>query len=233
MTRSCAMLLLAGSCACAHPALQTYVIIDASRGNEGGSIEIRVIHDVPAYALNSTSAEVLDWQMYELLEGPDDAIAAALTDARERFESGFWLLADGDRIDFQLVHAPALEHVQQWKLDNPSWRLPIAMPFVLEARIPDGTAELCVRSPHILDEVFVVFKLPDAEEQYLTVPVAEVSAGMDVSTVSQPLMPVATQSPASSAPPSAAPTIWLALVAVALVAAGAVLWARARRSPGV
>lgn len=233
MTRCFVMAVLAGSCAYAHPTLQTYVIIDASRGGDGGLIEIRVIHDMPAYALNSTSAEVLDWQMYELLEGPDEAIAAALIDARERFESGFWLFADGDRLDYQLVRAPALKDVQQWKLDNPSWRLPIAMPFVLKARIPDRTAELCVRAPHVLDETFVVFKRPGVEEQYMTVPIAEISAGLDVSTVSQPLIPVATPSLSPGEPASPTPTIWLAFLAVAAIAAGTALWARARRSPGV
>jgi len=224
------MTVLAGSYAFAHPALQTYVIIDASRDDGGGSVEVRVIHDVPAYALNSTSAEVLDWQMYELLDGPDEALRAALMDARERFESGFWLLADGGRLDYQLVHAPAIEHVQQWKVENPSWRLPMAMPFVLEARIPEGTAELSVRAPHILDEVFVVFKRPGAEEQYMSIPVAEVSAGLDVSTVSQPMITVATPSPPVEAPATA---IWIGSIAVVVVVMAVFLRLRAPRSSGV
>jgi hypothetical protein len=228
MTRAWAIVLLFASGALAHPTLQTYVVIDASRDEDGGFVEILVTHDVPAYALNSTSAEVLDWQMYELLEGPDEVLDAALTDARERFESGFWLLADGERIEYQLVRAPDLQAVQAWKADNPTWRLPLAMQFVLKARLPEGASELAVRAPHVLDEVFVVFKNPGAEERYLTAGVAEVSAGLDVSTVSEPVIPVAAPALEEPAPPSRGG--WLGGLGVAAVAlaGGAFWWARAK-----
>lgn len=234
MRRAWAIVLLAASGVLAHPTLQTYVIIDASRDESGGVVEVRVTHDVPAYALNSTSAEVLDWQMYELLEGPDEVLQAALIDAKERFESGFWLLADGERIEYHLVHAPALEDVQEWKDNNPTWRLPLAMQFVLRARLPEGASELAIRAPHVLDEPFIVFKRPEAEEQYHTAGVAEVSAGLDVSVLSQPVVPVAAPAPSieEPTPPSRGGFLGgllggLALVGVAL-AAGGFWWARAR-----
>ncbi|MFI4917858.1 MAG: hypothetical protein ACIAS6_15295, partial [Phycisphaerales bacterium JB060] len=169
----CMLVVLLAARAIAHPTLATMAIIDVTRDDAGGVVEVRVLHDVLAYALNDTSAAVLDYQMYELLEAPRETLEAALTDARERFEGGFWVLADGQRVACELVRGPTIESVDAWREENPTLRLPMAMEFVLRARLPRGAGELAVRGPHVLDEVLVVVRRPGEEEAYLTAPVAQ------------------------------------------------------------
>ena len=190
-----ALSLLLAWRALAHPTLATMAFVEVSRDAGGGVVEVRVLHDVLAYALNDTSAAVLDWQMYELLEGPPEALEAALLDSRERFEGGFWLLADGERLECELVERPTLASVDRWRTENPEQRLPMAMHFVLRARLPEGVSELAVRGPHVLDEVLLVVRRPGEEEAYLTAGVAEVCEPFDVSMATVPVEPVVASEP--------------------------------------
>lgn len=178
--------LLFVGCAWAHPTVPTVAEVRVSQGEHGGVVEVIVTHDALAYALNDTSARVMDWQMYELLEGPADTLAAALLDGRERFAAGFELVADGRPATFELVEAPTLEAVEAWKAENPSLRLPVTMDFVLRAELPPGAMGLSIRAPHVLDGVFLVMHRPGTEAVYLPLRVAEVSPRIDVSIVGVP-----------------------------------------------
>lgn len=187
MIRACiAIALLVAGCVDAHPTVPTVAEVRVSQGEHGGVVEVIVTHDALAYALNDTSARVMDWQMYELLEGPADTLAAALRDGRERFAAGFELIADGRRIPFDIVEAPTLGAVETWKTENPSLRLPVTMEFVLRAGLPTGATALSMRAPHVLDGVFLVVHRPGTEAVYLPLGVAEVSPAVDVSMVGVP-----------------------------------------------
>lgn len=235
MRRFALLLTLLLACrAPAHPTLATMAFVEVSRDERGGVVEVRVLHDVLAYALNDTSAAVLDWQMYELLEGPPEALGAALLDARERFEGAFWVMVDGQRVECELVECPTLDSVDQWRAENPQLRLPMAMHFVLRARLPDGAGELAVRGPHVLDEVLLVVRRPGEEEAYLKAGVAEVSEAFDVSMATGPVLPVA-HAPAPADERDGAGWLMgiLGLSAVAVLACSlAGLWrVRARSEP--
>lgn len=176
-------LIIAAECAVAHPTVPTVAEVRVSRSERGGLVEIIVTHDALAYALNDTSARVMDWQMYELLEGPSVALAAALRDGRERFAAGFELIADGRRVPFELTESPTLEAVEAWKAENPSLRLPLTMEFVLNAELPADAVELSIRAPHVFDGVFLIVHRPGTEAVYLPLGVAELSPPIDVSIV--------------------------------------------------
>ncbi|NRA57642.1 MAG: hypothetical protein HRU13_05945 [Phycisphaerales bacterium] len=188
MARLCiAIALLFASTVLAHPTLKTMVFVEVSRDDAGGVVEVRVLHDVLAYVLNDTSAAVLDWQMYELLEATPQDFDLSLQYSRERFEGGFWILADGERLDCELVQSPTPESVDQWRLKNPQLRLPIAMYFTLRARLPQGTQELAVRGPYVMDEMMLVVRRPGQEETYLNAAAAEPSEPFNVSMATTPI----------------------------------------------
>lgn len=195
MLRVFTLVLLLACPTLAHPTLRTMVFIEVSRDEAGGVVEVRVLHDVLAYALNDTSATVLDWQMYELLEASPEAFASALQDSRERFEGGFWVLADGERLDFELVECPTPESVDQWRLENPQLRLPIAMYFTLRARLPQDATELAVRGPYVMDEMMLVVRRPCEEETYLTAEAAEPSESFGIAMATEPVLLQVTAKP--------------------------------------
>lgn len=208
MIRLCiAIVLLASHCVRAHPTVPTVAVVRVSQAEHGGVVEVIITHDALAYALNDTSARVMDWQMYELLEGPADVLAAALQDGRERFSTGFDLIADGERVPFELVGAPTLEAVEAWKEENPSLRLPVTMDFVFRAKLPADAVGLSIRAPHVLDEVFLVAHRPGTEALYLPLGVAELSPAIDVSMVGMPGFEPDEDPPAAEPIPPAAPSV--------------------------
>src|SRR5206468_3160605 len=75
-----------------HPPVATAALVKVG---DDGQVLITVIHDSLAFALNDTSARIGDREMYALLNGPEQDLAAAFADARQRFASGFHLSADG------------------------------------------------------------------------------------------------------------------------------------------
>src|SRR5207253_1959525 len=96
-------------------------------------VEITLTHDALAFALNDTSARVSDPQMYELLDAPEADLAASLQDGKERFASGFRLIADGSELAFEITQWPSLEAVRRWKTENPNRQLPCKLDFVVRA----------------------------------------------------------------------------------------------------
>lgn len=170
MIRSClAILLCLAARVLAHPTMATVVAVEVEHAPAGGTIEVRVVHDALAYALNETSARVMDWQMHELLEGPPRALEAALLDGRERFASGFEVFLDGRALRLHLVDSPTIDSVEQWAAENPSLRLPMAMEFVLRGTLPPAAGDASIRAPLVLDEILLAVHRPGLEVLHATV----------------------------------------------------------------
>ncbi|MBK7405081.1 MAG: HupE/UreJ family protein [Phycisphaerales bacterium] len=196
-----ALMLLAHTAAAAvHPALGTVATIKITPGPDGATVELIVTHDALAYALNDTSVRITDPQMYALLDGPREDLASALQDGRERFQSGFKLLADGQPLELELIQSPSLELIDQWKLDNPTERLPCKLEFIAQAKLPQGAATIAIRAPAVFDQVILGVTRPGFETTFMPLEPAETSPEFDVSALTGP-----TPTPASDGG-DAAPT---------------------------
>lgn len=162
-----AAVLLFASVADAHPALGTVASVTVTGTDAPRTVEVVVTLDALAYALNDTSTRVTDPQMYALLDGPRDELADALRDARERFRSGFAVLADGEPLPLTLIESPSLESVDRWSADTPAHRLPLKADYIAHATLPDRCATISVRAPAVLDRVLLAVSIPDQETAYL------------------------------------------------------------------
>jgi hypothetical protein len=172
--------LFAAAVARAHPALGTVVSVHVVQTPDGPMVEAVVMHDALAYALNDTSARVSDPQMRGLVEGPREELAAALQDGRERFASGFWIVADGERLAIELVVTPTVEHVDRWRLDSPAMPLPCKGEFVARARLPRDARGIRVRAPVVFDGIILSVSVPGHEVVFLPVAAGEESPTFDV-----------------------------------------------------
>ncbi len=167
----------------AHPALATVASAEIVRTEGDARIEVYVSHDALAYALNDTSVRVSDAQMYALLDGPRDELAAALQDGRERFVSGFRIEADGRRLELVLVGSPDLDGIDRWRLEVPSERLPLKLAFEAVASIPEGARLLTVRAPAVLGEMILGVSRTGVEPIYIPLGPGETSPGLDLSMI--------------------------------------------------
>lgn len=172
--------LVAAAVARAHPALGTVVSVHVVQTPEGPMLEAVVMHDALAYALNDTSARVSDPQMRGLVEGPREELVAALQDGRERFASGFWIIADGERLAIELAVTPTVEHVDQWRLDSPAMPLPCKGEFVAWARLPREARGIRIRAPEVFDRIILSVSVPGHDVVFMPVAAGEESPTFDV-----------------------------------------------------
>ena len=186
MFAAIAAVMLAAAMACAHPALGTVVSVHVVQTPDGPMVEAVVLHDALAYALNDTSTRVSDPQMRGLLEGPREDLEAAFQDGRERFASGFWILADEQRLAIELVVTPTVEHIDRWRHDSPAMPLPCKAEFVARAKLPTGAKSLCVRAPEVFDGIILSVSVPGHEVVFLPVAAGEVSPAFDVRIAGSP-----------------------------------------------
>lgn len=186
MFAAIAAVMLAAAMACAHPALGTVVSVHVVQTPDGPMVEAVVLHDALAYALNDTSARVSDPQMRGLLEGPREDLEAAFQDGRERFATGFWILADEQRLAIELVVTPTVEHVDRWRHDSPAMPLPCKAEFVARAKLPAGAKSLRVRAPEVFDGIILSVSVPGHEVVFLPVAAGEVSSAFDVRIAEAP-----------------------------------------------
>ncbi len=135
--------------ALAHPPLSAIALVKVTDHH----LELTLIHDSLAFALNDTSLAIGDEAMYAILHGPDDDLAAAYEDGRERFARQLQLTADRNQPLSKLTDFPTLEKARQWQVDNPRERLPIKLDFVLSADLPPGTRTVTFTFPTILSEI--------------------------------------------------------------------------------
>jgi hypothetical protein len=166
--------------AAAHPPMAAVAYVKLE---PGGRMTVTVVHDSLAFALNDTSLAIGDEAMYAILHGPDDDLAAAFQDGRERFQSQLAIAADGAALPFTLAQSPTLEKARQWQLDNPAERLPVRIDFVITADLPAQTRAVRFTFPKILDQVVLSVDRPGREPLMLPIPPGEQSPAFDVSMV--------------------------------------------------
>lgn len=196
--------LCAAAAACAHPVLNTVAIVHI---NPDGAVSIRVIHDGLAYALNDTSAQVADAQMFELLNGPEDQLAAAFEDGLARFSSGFQFTVDGIPLQRTVIESPSLDGVRRWEIENPTRRLPCKLAFEVHAVIPRGTHMISLRFPMVFGDVLLSVDRPGHEPIYLPITPAEQVPPMQV-VIGEPDAAADAHPPAAADPIGSLATAW-------------------------
>src|SRR4030095_336790 len=102
--------------------------------------------------LNDTSLRIGDQEMYALLEGPEQELAAAFADGRERFIAGFHLTAAERDVPFEILQAPDLASMHQWKAEHSGRTLPCKLEFVIRAHVPTGATGISLQFPDILSD---------------------------------------------------------------------------------
>ncbi len=165
----------ASATAAVHPVVGTVASITVVEGPDGRYVEVIVTHDALAYALNDTSTRITDPQMYALLDGPIEDLAATLQDGRERFQSGFKVFADGVSLPLEIVQSPTVESIEQWKFDKPGARLPVILEFIARAQLPANCASIAVQAPAVFDEVVLGVTRPGRESTFMPLAPAELS----------------------------------------------------------
>ncbi len=184
-----AALLAAAAAAWGHPAVSAVAIVKVTPDRR---VEVTLVHDGLAYALNDTPARISDPQMYSLLDGPAQDLAEALADGRDRFASGFRLAADGTPLAVELVRAPDLEAVRRWKAENPARQLPCKLEFVVRATLPAGASVISLKFPAVLGEVILSVDRPGVEPVYLPLAPGETAPEIDVRMAGGTTNPVGT-----------------------------------------
>lgn len=172
----------------AHPALSTVVTADVRVEGHAAVVDVYITHDALAYALNDTSLRVTDPQMYALLDGPREELAATLQDGRERFQNAFKVFADDRPIDIELLASPDLESVDRWRADNPSEQLPLKLSFEVRAILPEGVSTLSLRAPPVMGDLVMGLSRPGVEPVYMPLSAGQRSPEFDVSML-WPLAP--------------------------------------------
>jgi len=186
--------LTGGALAARHPA---NIAVARSRVTPDGKIEFEMQFDVLAFVLSETPTTVLDPPMNALLDGPPDALAARLAEAKKRFEEGFQISADQesgkiDRFDF-----PTMVDIRQWLKDGATPRLPVMLHLNITAHLPEGAKRISYYFPEVLGTVVLTTEFPYHEpiseavepsnfSQTLTIPSAEEIATAKRSMTSRP-----------------------------------------------
>jgi hypothetical protein len=188
----------------------------------GGNVEITIVHDALAYALNDTSGNIDDETMREFLSSTHDEVVRVCDDARARIVVGTRLEAMGVVVDGRrdqsvtvrpsVVHMLSPESLEAWKRENPEMRLPCKLDAVLQAKLPAGATSMTIAFPKVLGEIVMMVDRPGLEALDLPLRAGEESEAIDVSMVwqrsSQPSE--ASQHESQTAPlplPSASPNV--------------------------
>lgn len=199
----CRWLFAVGACSCTareapacitatHPGTSATALIkiDAT-----GHVAITLRHDALAFALNETPQRIGDAPMYELIDGPDEALTHCFADARDRFATLFDLSADGRRVEVEIVASPTTAEVRAWQREHPDRRLPVRLDFVARAELPAPARSLTARFPDVLGTVIVTFDRPGEEPLTLPMRAGETTPPIEVHPRAAP---DAAQSPRST-----------------------------------
>lgn len=178
-----AALLLIPASAIAHPAVSAVAVVQV---RAGGEVTVTVLHDSLSYALNDIPVRITDQQMYALLDGPEEDLAAAFEDGKERFEGALHLSADGHPLEFKLVKSPSVAGVHDWQADNPSRVLPCKQEFIVKATLPLGVRMFRVQFPQVMGQLILSIDRIGVEPLYLPLEAGEQSPEIDVSMATRP-----------------------------------------------
>ena len=183
----------------AHPPVATVALVDIDKD---GAVVIHVVHDALAFALNDTSLRIGDREMYALLEGPEEDLAAAFADGRERFIAGFHLTSAEREVPLTSLEAPDLASLHQWKVEHSGRTLPCKLEFVVRAQVPAGATGISFQFPEIMSDILLVITQPGSEPFTMPLSAGETSPEIGVTLEAGPS--VSGGAPSDGAQPSGA-----------------------------
>jgi hydrogenase/urease accessory protein HupE len=190
---------LAARGAAAHPPVNALAVVKVTP--EGGW-SLTLTYDALAFALNDTSQNIPDGPMFELLDGPEDALAEAMGRTKGRFEALCRLAVDGAEVPVVVAAAPTGHDVKAWREKRRGMALPVKLDLLARADLPPGGRSFTVRLPEILGPVILAVDLPGQET---------VAIPLGASETSPPFpLPAAPGSPAAggASPAAEAPGPW-------------------------
>lgn len=144
----------------AHPPVSA---VTALRISEQGELSLALTYDALAFALNDTSINIPDGPMFELLDGPEDALSRALERSRERFETLCVLTVDGVRVPVTVTTMPTPADVHDWRKARKSYPLPVKLELLARAELPPAGRSFQVRFPEVLGSLLLVVERPGEE----------------------------------------------------------------------
>lgn len=162
----------------AHPPVATSAVV---RIRSSGQVEISLNHDVLAFALNDTSQNIPDGPMLELLNGPEEELAAALRDAAERFETLCVLTSDGARVPVKVTVYPGVKDLREHQARRPGYPLPIKQDLFADASVPSTARGIAIRFPEMLGIVVLTVSRPGMEPVALPLEPNELSPAFEIS----------------------------------------------------
>jgi hydrogenase/urease accessory protein HupE len=143
--------------------------------DRNGAITVHVFHDALAFALNDTSARIGDPEMYVLLDGSPQEQEAAFADGRQRFAIGFRLRVDGVDWPYEILQAPDVAGIEQWKREHSGQTLPCKMEFAVKATLPASARAITLQFPEILADTLMIIQQPGVEPLTLPLSAGEIS----------------------------------------------------------
>lgn len=177
-----------------HPPVNAVAVV---RITADGEMTIDLTHDALAFALNDTSQNIPDPPMFELLNGPDETLAASLEEAGRRFERLCVLTVDGARTPVTTTTTPTVAEVRAWQRSHKTFPLPVKLALLAKAKLPAGHA-MQVRFPEMLGDLLLVVERPEQEMIAFPLTANELSP-----TLTLPPRP---QNETPAPPPAAEPT---------------------------
>ncbi|HUC84683.1 MAG TPA: HupE/UreJ family protein [Candidatus Acidoferrales bacterium] len=112
-----------------------------------GAYSVDLTFDVPPFALDLLPQKATDPAMNSWLDGPTNAIAASLDQARARFRSEFAVLGDGLPGKVDSLIFPTADDVVRYRENAPTLRLPAMLMLSLTGRLPAGARSVSFRFP--------------------------------------------------------------------------------------
>jgi hypothetical protein len=205
-------LLLFVTTARAHPAR---IASGIAKIDHSGGVKITLTIDLPAFLLNDTPQRVNDVDMNALLDGPRDALVAALADAQDRLVHSS-TLKDGV---LESATVPPPEEIAKM---TGSARLPMMMDVTVSGHLNRGAKAFSLRLPEVLDSTVLTVVQRGEEPQAFAVDGGDFSPDVPI-VANEPDTQIVQDQPKALAEPKRTTTFWryaIVGIAVALLAMG-------------
>jgi len=121
--------------------------------DEHGALELKLRHDVLAFALDETPRRIADEPMLALLAQDDAELERALGEAGERFATLCELWLDGRRVPWNAVRVPSTAEVRAWEAEFEGRVLPVRLDLRAQAELGAAQGTLELRFPEVLGDV--------------------------------------------------------------------------------
>ncbi|MCW1923147.1 HupE/UreJ family protein [Luteolibacter arcticus] len=170
-----------------------------------GGYAMELTFDVLAFALNKTPEDVTIGPMNDLLDGPEDVLAARLAEAAATFKNEFAVLEDGRSGTVETLAFPSVDDVRRHEKAMTMARLPVLLALTVQGRLPAGARSVSFRLPSKLGMSSLSVVRQDQPVGVLVVDAGVVSSPLPVTLDVAPSAPTPND-PAAS--PVAEPSRW-------------------------